>query len=67
MKSSARIMSREALQRDQRRRARLLSSTALKRSRKLSLVALYLRAHDRSANLSRTDVRRSSERSPPPS
>jgi hypothetical protein len=53
-------MTREALRRDEGRRARLLSSTALKRSPKLSLVAFYLRAHDRVANLSRTDARRSS-------
>ena len=56
-------MSREALRRDEGRRARLLSSTALKRSRKLSLVAFYLRAHDRVASLSRTDARRSSQTS----
>jgi hypothetical protein len=53
-------MTREALRRDEGRPARLLSSTALKRSRKLSLVAFYLRAHDRVANLSRTKARRSS-------
>jgi hypothetical protein len=41
----------------------VLSSTALKRSRKLSLVAFYLRAHDRVANLSRTEARRSSQTS----
>jgi hypothetical protein len=58
-------MTREALRRDKGRRARLLSSTALKHSRKLSLVVFYLRAHDRSAGLSRTEVRRSSERSRP--
>jgi nucleotide-binding universal stress UspA family protein len=41
----ATIMTREALRGDEeRRRARLLSSTALKRSPKLSLVAFYLRA-----------------------
>ena len=56
-------MTREALRRDERRPARLLSSTALKRSRKLLLVAFYLRAHDRSENPSRTKVRRSSQRS----
>ena len=59
-------MTREALRRDEWRRARLLSSTALKRSRKLSLVAFYLRAHDRDANLSRTKARRSSQSKPPP-
>jgi hypothetical protein len=58
-------MTREALRRDEGRRARLLSSTALKRSRKLSLVAFYLRAHDRFANLSRTEARRSSQTSRP--
>ena len=59
-------MTREALRRDERRRARLLSSTALKRSRKLSLVVFYLRAHDRLANPSRTEARRSSQTSRPP-
>jgi hypothetical protein len=59
-------MTREALRRDEGRPARLLSSTALKRSPKLSLVAFYLRAHDRFANLSRTKVRNSSQRSRPP-
>ena len=58
-------MTREALRRDEGRRARLLSSTALKRSRKLSLVAFYLRAHDRVANLSRTKAGRSAQRSRP--
>jgi hypothetical protein len=56
-------MTREALRRDEGRCAGLLSSTALKRSPKLSLVAFYLRAHDRFANLSRTEARRSSQTS----
>ena len=58
---------REALRRDEERPARPRSSTALERSPKLSLVAVYLRAHDRFANLSRTRSRRSSRRSRPPS
>ena len=60
-------MTRDALRRDEGQPTRLLSSTALKRSPKLSLVAFYLRAHDRLAKLSRTKVRTSSQTSRPPS
>jgi hypothetical protein len=51
-------MSRDSHQREDERRARLLSSTALKHSRKLRMVVFYLRAHDRFAKPSRTKARR---------
>jgi hypothetical protein len=60
-------MTSDALRGDEPRPARLLSSAALKRSPKLSLVVFYLRTHDRFANLTRTKARRSLQRSRPPS
>jgi hypothetical protein len=42
-------MRSDSPQNERSRRARLLSTTALKHSRKLRLVASYLRAHDRLA------------------
>jgi hypothetical protein len=47
-------MRSNSLQREASRRARLLSATALKHSRRLRLVAFYLRAHDRDAQPLRT-------------
>jgi hypothetical protein len=48
----------KAHQHDERPRERLTGWTALERSRKVQLVAFYLRAHDRFAKASRTKTRR---------